>query len=437
MHQPQKRANGFKGPSRERRRGGDAKVLRHHATGEYHPERFVQPVKEELPVFIERDDDFDRIVNADYQKMLDTNVIAVTPHVRKLMLMRSIPGHANSGHALFNKHGRYPNADISDVLEALGDKAVNLRKDSQQIIDDIEWWVKIAMKDPYDRRLALLCGPSGEPLGGAEMFRHSIITEPINVLQGMYMGGRMDNYDTWRLRVKERFQISLGGGRGYAINRTALNSNDLTMEDLSKSAHTNADIDALIKKGIILDSDEHFASKTIVNGYVRREIGKGVSDDAAMVTAGIKYGMHAALGLLLIDAIDTWDKSSTKIVRAGQDERLADFILTGCRQHGHQIEHDPGRVEEFIYLSAIDPVRKTLYPDCSQRRFFIQSTRGDSSPYYAALLHIEFIKRMREGRDLKGLNHLHIGFAGVPSEIFYNAYAARFKEAHEKELIKP
>ena len=380
------------------------------------------------------DPQFRTIVRSDYKSMLDTNRIAVTERVKELMLMQSIPGHAGSGHGCFYGRARYPNATIDDVYLALDCDPRELRSERQELlIDPIYSWVERVLHDPLDPELSHLV-VDGEPLAGAEMFRHSVLRNPLDVLKGIYFGSTMDNYD-WRKRVRDRFGMELGGGRCYAFDKEKMALLGESLETLSSREHTDDSIKTLIDAGVILDEDLVQPARNIINGYVRVKVGKGVSDDAAMITAGLKYGIEAAFGLLLVDAIDTWDKSTPVIHRFGQDEALGLLIQERCKEKGIDLGITPEKVEEFIYLSSIDPQRQTLYPDCSQRRFFLQGSSNEPSEQYAALLHLAFIKRKKDARPMTGLPKLLLGFAAVRSDDFYRAYETRYDCAHRGGLV--
>jgi|GEM_PF-1730789 len=389
---------------------------------------------EEAEPHMERDELFDRLVRKDYATMRQTNVIAVSKRVSELMLMQSIPGHAASGHSVFHNIAYYPNATIEDVYDAIGVDAERVRRERQQLIDDVWDYADRALKNPSDKSLSKLTTRDGDPLVGATMFLRHEVKNPLSVLQGMYLASRMDNFE-WRRRVQDRFGLVMGGGRSYAINLLEMTGYGESLESLATEEHSEEFIQAHIGLGTIVDQPRVLQEPGVVNGYVRLVRGKGVSDDAAVLTAGLKYGIDAAFGALSTDGCDTYDKSTPVIHSGGQDELLGDYIWDRAEERGIDLNLTDEDVVEFIVLSAINPVRKTLYPDCSQRRFFLKSTDGHDRPYYAARLHKELIEKVRDGKDWGKLPPLSLGFANVASTEFYQVYLDRFKEMHEKELV--
>lgn len=385
-------------------------------------------IDQRLPVYLQPNEDYYGLIKEDYDSMFSHNVIEVTPNVKRLMLMQSIPGHAASGHGKFAKRARYINSHMGDVLKALKVSPARIAGERQELIDDIHEYATRFFKDPADKNLTRLVNANGEPLAGATMLFDEEV-DPFGVIIGMYLGSTMDNYDTWRRRVHDRFKLQMGGGRNYALNLSKMRKYNLTLEMLSTEEHSPDQIADLIKKGIAIDRKRVEPDENVMSGYIRIVRGKGVSDDAAVLTAGIQYGRSAALGLFLIDAVDTWDKFTPMIHRFGQDELLGQIIQEGCNKKG--IEYPSReRVEEFIFLSAIDPMRATLYPDCSQRRFLLKEYRDDpNDPTFAMQLHLNMIERMRDKKSLKGVGRLKLGYRGADSRSFYDKYIQRWNTA--------
>lgn len=409
-----------------------------HTTVHYE-DRYLsnEPKAEPHPI---RDDLFDLIVKSDYDDMMKTNAIAVMPRVKQLMLMQSIVGHAQSGHSRFRNIAYYPNATIDDVYLALEKDPVVIRRQRQDIIDGIYWYVDQALRDPYHKRLKSLWNKNGAPLAGATMFRDYELDvrkgDVVKVLRGLYLASTMDNYVDWRMRVQNRFGIIMGGGRNFALDLHEVTRWGESLQSLATEPHDDEFIRTHIGLGSIIDQDAVEPGPNIVNGYVRIAKGKGVSDDGALITAGVKYGgMPTFFGVFLGDAIDTWDKSTPEIKRFGQDEAIGTYIWSEAADIGIDLGLTESMVEEFIYLAAIDPERPTQYPDCSQRRFLLQSDiRGKKEEYYAMRLHNEFVEAVKTKKPVH-LPSRQLGFASVPSEHFYETWLKRFNDAHDSGVI--
>ncbi|MDH7602606.1 MAG: hypothetical protein QHI38_10730, partial [Armatimonadota bacterium] len=97
--------------------------------------------------------------------------------------------------------------------------------------------------------------------------------------------------------------------------------------------------------------------------YVRYKEGPGASDDAAVAAAGKLWGLSAAVGCWLADAIDTLEKYVP--VYSDQDFDLSTYIEEHCSDLG------VGRDDavDLACLSAIPAGMEDSLPDSSLRDF--------------------------------------------------------------------
>jgi hypothetical protein len=160
------------------------------------------------------------------------------------------------------------------------------------------------------------------------------------------------------------------------------------MRSLGMSADTLAhgewegQIDELREKGLIVDASRA-GEPEVVYQYIRHRRGPGASDDAAIVGAGLLWGLGVAVGVFLADAVDTLEKYVT--LPADQDERLAARIARRRPEMAASSE----QVEQLVMLSTM-PENEDL-PDSSLRHLLIVDRRTDLCALEAHLLTVEGI----------------------------------------------
>lgn len=343
-----------------------------------------------------------KTIQKDYELLLRNNVLVARQEISNLLLMQSILGHAQNAHSVFKK--RLPDITMDDIVEALDYKVKELwhnenivdarefiKNKRQQIIDAIYEWVDLAIQQKQPKALV---DKSGRALAGLDGLDKELI-EVNNVdtlLIGILLGSKMDNYE-WRTKVRDRYGIELGGGACYAVNLDVVRRKGLTLEKLATMEWNEHEIERFKKDNLIVGNGKKKikSSDSIKCAYIRRKKGRGVSDDCAILIAGMLYGYDAALGVFLADAIDTWDKYTPYIIGNGQDEMLGDFI----EKHGIMV--DEQKIIEFIYLAAI-PQGKKL-PDSSQR-YLLQRTKTRKGRLRISAIesHLRFLRGERVER---------------------------------------
>src|SRR3989344_183334 len=289
------------------------------------------------------DEKFASLVKADYQDLMARISLASTREQKSLLLMQSIQGHAINGHGLF--------------LEKLNDVTIKRR---YKLIRDVISWIDTVAKmynNPSKQKEMiynkLVWGRDGKPhtpLMGINLFEHTIITNPIAVLQGMYLGSHLDSAE-WRGKTEKRYNTKLHKGICIAVNMKNLKAHNISIEDLATNDGTLS-YENMLDFGIITEDTVYTGiskkNEPYVCGFYELQNGPGVSDDAAFITVGLKYGIEAALGFLIVDAIDTIDKFLPKIKLGGEDEQIGDVIK---KRMSFKLGITDDDILEFIYLS--------------------------------------------------------------------------------------
>lgn len=389
------------------------------------------------------------LVVADFQELLDNVPLRTSEESRKLFLMQTIEGHSNMADGAFRVHEdkslctRYPNATLEDIATLIGGKkyAKKIKNKRMQIINDIRDFMGRIIKGSRPQKLR---NQKGEPLCGDYFFEDFTIKNPKNLLKGFYLGSIMDNYTFWRKRIEKRpYNLEMGGGECIAVDLRNINQktfmnmlkNDeflamnLAMKGINgfhmgtlANEEWEDHIDILYEHGIIVGKDVVKADNNIRSAYVRYKRGKGVSDNAAVVMAGKIYGqkdardgIDTALGVFLADKVDTLDKFTPEIHKAGLDELLGREILESGKVNITKKEK-----LNFIFLSAIHPRKKM--PDCSQRYFLeVDSQTGET----AIENHLDYIQGKKPKKMFFGNRAPWIR---VASEVFYETIEKNFEK---------
>jgi len=375
------------------------------------------------------------IIIADYMSLLNQVELKMDEKYRKLLLMQSVIGHAQNGHVEFK--GRiYENTSIDDVVDALASSKnpkihEGLGKISKSRVKKLRDKVLEILINPFERIMAgedvkSLTNKKGKPLLGISSLKEAKIRNKEAFLIGGYLASRMDAYINWREEVEEKYGVEMGGGECVAVDLEELPSK-LTLNNLSEAEWGKA-LDILKKEGIVIDIDKEGVDTGIIredgtgnvkkvkssdtrkNAYVRHKLGKGVSDDAAIIIAGKIYGEEAFWGAYLFDAIDTWDKYSTWIIDGGMDEAFGNKL----RKH---ISITKDEVLKFIFLAR----KGSKFPDSSQRYMLEINQEFDQT---ALESHLKFLRG--ENYTPMGIGHRR-GPARLQNSVFYQKLEQRLK----------
>jgi len=356
----------------------------------------------------EVDNFFKDAVNSTYDYLLDTVKLASTK--KELLLMQSVQGRAVNGwwepEERFVRNYEtycYPNTTLEDVFDALGYDVDAIQAERQKINSDISKYVDnlfIAIKNSRSgvtnnkKNIMGLVNDENEVLAGIKHFEGAIIKDAksaVDVLRGVYLGGCMDCAD-WRAKTDERYGIKMHKGVCRAVNIDKLKQEGLTMNDLTNlevyDGIYNLSLDRLINKGIVSNKSQEKYGNGFVNGFVELDRGFGISDDAAFIFAGLLFNIETAYGLMLMDAVDTWDKSTPTIIKNGLDEKIGLGVKTRYEAMFGKgsFPCDDEDTMRLIFLASNFPL------SCSQRRFV---EYDKSTKLYPIKSHVAFIDAVK------------------------------------------
>jgi hypothetical protein len=379
------------------------------------------------------------IARRDFEDLVKRVKLDATEKISPLLLVRTVQGHANSGHCEF-KGKIFPNFTIdasvaanmntlNSLLNGHGRRITHhgMKIRCQEVIDDIGE----AMHNIIDgKKLPYLVNSKGEPLAGANIFLEDRIDDenqdPLDVVRGFYLGSCMDNYE-WRKKVQERDKFIMGGGICCPVNVRKLEERGFDLGYLSENEFEKPEfsdiLDNFLRENIVVLDRNVESKKGFVNGYVRMKKGQGISDDCAIINAGFLYNKNVARGVFLADAVDTWGTFVPVLYARGHDEIMGEEIKKRADREDFDLRLSEENIIDFISLSAInpDPRFSEKYPDSSQRYFLQKGTKGLS----AVRSHFSFIEQLKKEIDSNvryrkpETPKISLGFQRVSSREFY------------------
>lgn len=333
---------------------------------------------------------------------LDARVMLRCSHdVEQLILIQSIEGHAHEGHGLF--YGRkYPNTTVDDIVRALRLDTEAVKTARQDLIDEICEFVRRAIGGGG---LRCACNDDRQPLLRCGTLRH-IEIEPAGVLRGIYAGGLRDDPEIRKL-ANQRYGVQMGYGKCRLVNQEVMQSLGLDGYQLAKLAHEH-ELDDFERAGLFsCDEGEH-----VQYMYVRYQEGPGASDDAAVVMAGKLWGLSAAVGCWLADAIDTLEKYVP--VYSDQDADLSLYV----ESHFADLGLSRDDAVDLAYLSAVPPDAVDFLPDSSLRHFLEIDRKHDQCAIESHLAYVAGLPFARMDLD----------HGQCTNEEFYEYIERRFAE---------
>jgi len=350
------------------------------------------------------------LIQEDFATLKARVVLRTTLDVEDLLLIQSIEGHAHEGHAAFAGR-RFVNMTTAETVRALGRSPRAVAADRQELIDEIAAWVERALAGDGPPRLL---DEDGEPILGMGLFRGRDV-KAADVLRGLYLGGLRDDWEV-RKEAEKRHGIHIGGGACYFVDVGVMEAMGLDGETLAKGEH-DAEIEKYRSRGLIHDEPPDDATEQDLRYmYIRHRKGGGASDDGAMVAAGMLYGVDAAIGCFLADAIDTLEKFVPWARYGDQDSDLSRRIEEKFDGLGLTRED----VYRLTAISAVPEDQTADVPDSSLRHFLAVDRKVDQTALESHLLFIE-------GAQYAPMT---LAFERVPSERFYEwmpAQVARFQ----------
>lgn len=341
------------------------------------------------------------LIERDFRSLDADVTLRTTWDIERLILVQSVQGHAHEGHCTFAGR-RYPNTSIDDISRALRLDPKLVRSERQALIDEIKAYVDRVIAGDDDPPLT---NEDGRGLLGSSMFRHLQVSGH-NVLRGLYLGGLRDDAEI-RFEMESRYGITIGGGKSYLVDTKVMDEMKLDGDILAHGAHEDM-IDFYREKGLIA-ADSGPDNGDLEYMYIRHRRGLGGSDDTAITSAGMIYGLGEAVGVFLADAIDTIEKHVP--VFSDQDNQLARKI----KAEYTKLDLDLRDVRHLAFLSAMPEIGNEDVPDCSLRRLMLVDRHHDLTPIESHLL---FVQR-------KSFACIHIGHEEVQNRKFYRYVEGR------------
>ncbi len=314
-------------------------------------------------------------IQMDFRQLDATDNLRTTWDIERLILLQSVQGHAHEGHGRFH-NTRYPNTTIDDISRALRLDPVWVRVERQKLIDEIKEYVDRVIRG---EEMPHLTNVEGAGLLGSSMFRETTVSGH-EVLRGLYLGGLRDD-PAIRFPMEAKYGITIGGGKCYLVDTKIMDKMGLDDEILAHGAHEDM-IDYYRSVGLIA-ADHGADGNGLEYVYIRHRRGHGASDDAAVVAAGLLYGIGTAIGVFLADAIDTLEKHVP--VFSDQDAELARYI----KEHYPKLDVDEADAERLAFLSAVPDNSAIDVPDSSIRHMMLIDRKHDLTAIESHLLFVQ------------------------------------------------
>jgi len=300
----------------------------------------------------------------DYKFLMDEVTLRTSDKVKQHLLLLRVVAHAQNSHGMFKQAKRAYSLTTPDhIYEVLNDHnggnfdAEEWREWSQDKIDSVFSFFR---RISEGENLEYYHDEEGEPLMGYEMFRGRKVMNHDHLLTGGYLGACMDTYNPWRRLLEEVHGIVTGGGMCVPIDLEEMVNHGHKTFELEHREHNKRQIQQLRMLGVIPKAPIK-PSKTVISGYVRQAVGRGICDDLAITNAGILYGIDAALGVFLADAVDTWEKNTSLIMEGGQDSKIADIILNNKKKRKRHSMRFKIPIEDKV-IAWMKPAAAVHYP---------------------------------------------------------------------------
>lgn len=308
------------------------------------------------------------VLYEDYAALDAKTMLRCTAEVEQLLLMQSIEGHAHEGHGLF--HGRrYPNTTIDDVARSLRLNPDDVKEERQLLIDEVREFAERAVAG---ETLRFAVNTDGEPLLRCGSLR-SVQIDTASVMRGLYVGGLRDGAEVRGL-ANRRYGIEMGYGECHLVDQEVLHRLGMDGYELARKGHEH-ELQRFRDAGMFAgQANEHVAYM-----YVRYKEGPGASDDAAIVMAGKLWGISAAVGCFLADAVDTLEKYVPRY--SDQDSEIGELV---AKHVGLTIDD----AVELAYLCAIPEEMQGRLPDDSLRHMLQIDRKQDQCPLESHLAYI-------------------------------------------------
>lgn len=333
------------------------------------------------------------LIRQDFRALDSHETLRTTWSIEQLILIQSVQGHAHEGHALFGGR-RFPNTTMDDVTFSLRLDPERIKRDRQELIDSIGAFVDETIAGSPPRALQ---DSENQPLLGISTLRY-LRVDPVDVLGGLYLGGLRDDSDV-RQEVEGERGVKIGGGRGYLVDTNRMEEMGLGAEELAHGEWAD-DIVRFREEGLIVEE----SGPGVSYQYIRHRRGPGASDDAAIVAAGLIWGLGVAVGVFLADAIDTLEKYVPE--PRDQDEEIA----LGIEKRFRDLRFSREDLQKLTYLAATPEHPDIEVPDSSLRHLLLVDRHQDLCAVESHFLTVEGVPV-----PSIGLSHER-----VPSHSFYD-----------------
>ena len=301
---------------------------------------------------------------SDFRESNQRISIAGSWHLERALLQILVASHAHSGSRAF--HGkRYVDTTENDIVQALGYDLQTERRMRQNWINAVQRYADAALEGnapPFAVDI-----DTGLPLFGIGLFRW-LRVNPAEVLTGLLLGGMRD-LPEYRKRAQDRYDITIGYGRTHPVCLDRMAAVGL---DAGRLAHEDNEdrIAEFIKEGIIVPDTSPVGGE-VQTLYVRYRVGPGASDDCAILAVGKLFGLGAAVGCFLADAVDTLEKFVTE--HNDWDAVIADRI----RQHPYAPVIEDDDIVYITFLASTPPGMERRLPDSTLRHFLERNRAVD------------------------------------------------------------
>lgn len=308
------------------------------------------------------------MLREDFETLKAKTLLRCSADVEECILMQSIEGHAHEGHGIF--HGKkYPNTTVDDVARSLRLSPDDVKEARQLLIDEVR---EFAERLVAGENLHYAYNTEGEPLLRCGVLRQTEI-EASGLLKGLYAGGLRDGAEV-RSLANKRYGVEMGYGECHLVNQEVMHRLGLDGFALARQAHEN-DIEAFKQAGLFA----HNGDGNVAYMYVRYKVGPGASDDAAIVMAGKLWGISAAVGCFLADAVDTLEKYVPEY--GDQDSGISELVENKCG-----LTTDDAT--DLAYLCAIPKEMEGHLPDDSLRHMLQIDRKLDQCPIESHLAYV-------------------------------------------------
>lgn len=343
------------------------------------------------------------LVRQDFRLLDARETLRTTWTNEELLLVQSVLGRAHEGHGAFRGR-RFPNTTQDDVVRALRLDPMAVMGGRQALIDLVRSYARSAR---HRRAQQALVDDNGDPLLGISTLRF-LPVDGADVLRGLYLGGLRDDPDV-RAETERETGLRIGGGRSYHVDFDKMHAMDLTGDDLAHGEWGDR-LDEFRAEGLIVDGRDA-DRRSVQYQYIRHKAGPGASDDAAIVGAGLIWGLGTALGVFLADAVDTLEKY---VPRYGdQDEAIARVI----EREFDDLGVTAADVRRLTAVAAMPETAPLNVPDSSLRHLLSVDRHTDLCALEAHILEVQ-------GTPAPAIG---LGHERTPSHQFYEYMRSRVK----------